>query len=100
MIDEKKSHHHTTEAQTHIRLAKANVEDINRMLTENAPCTDVVSRISGVIQVLVECRSIIVSDHINSCISTSVPGAKDGLIQELNSLVRQLTNPSITRSHH
>ena len=95
-----KEHHHTAETLNLIMLATSNLKDLNQMVESKKPCTDVVGRLTSVIQILVRCRGIIVGDHINSCVSTALSPGQEGVLKEVNQLLQHLANNPPEGSHH
>ncbi|OYZ19212.1 MAG: hypothetical protein B7Y39_12475 [Bdellovibrio sp. 28-41-41] len=100
METKKAEHHHSQEALMHIRVAIDNLKSVESMLNEQKPCTDVVSRLSGILATIAECRGIVAQDHITSCIQSALPPGKESVLNEVSILFQQILKGPIQGSHH
>lgn len=93
-------HHRTEEILNHIRLAIKNLEMIQEMVEAQKPCLDIVSRLSGALNVLNETRGLVAKDHLASCLRSSLKPGQESIANELNSLITQFTNGITPASRH
>lgn len=98
--DKKNGHHHEQEALVQLRVALQNLENVQLMIEEHKPCVDVVDRLSSIIGVLIECRSIVAQDHISSCIAEALKPGQEAVQLEVTRLFKRLSQGPIRGSHH
>ncbi len=96
----KHEHHHTSEALTLLRLSLKNLEMADEMLVNGKPCVEVVRRLSGVVSLLIECKSLVANDHLLSCVQSALKPGQESVINELKILVSELSTSASKGSHH
>ena len=63
-----------SEALTRLKTAEGHLRGIQRMLEEDAYCIDVIRQIQAVQSALNKVSTIVLDNHLNSCVITAIRG--------------------------
>jgi len=78
-----------------LKSIEGHVRGIERMLEEDAYCIDVIKQIQAVQAALNKVSSIILENHLNSCLITAVrgdnPEERERVLQEINEVFEAST---------
>ena len=67
-------HHDRTDAIQRLKTAEGHLRGVQRMLEEDAYCIDVIRQIQAVQASLNKISTLILDQHLNSCLITAVRG--------------------------
>lgn len=79
----------------HRRLRKiiGQVQAIDRMIDEDVPCEDVLSRMNAVKSAMHKCGQIVMEGHINNCVREGIEhGDADATIAKFTKVVERFAN--------
>jgi DNA-binding FrmR family transcriptional regulator len=81
-------HMHQQEAKKRLKTIEGHIRGVQRMLEEDAYCIDIIKQIQAVQAALSKVNSLILDDHLETCLTTAVRGddpvAREKVLGELS----------------
>jgi DNA-binding FrmR family transcriptional regulator len=78
------------EAEKRLKNVEGHLRGIERMMDENAYCIDVIRQIQAVQAALNKISTMILEEHLNSCVITAIRGEdaaeRERVLQEITSI--------------
>lgn len=93
-------HQHSNEIVEHLKSSIEHLQVIQKMVSDERPCLDVLNQLAGVFIRLNECRMTIVHDHIGSCLSPAIKDGQQGTLSEIEQILRQVLKGPSAGSFH
>jgi len=87
----KAKHHHEhgshAEAVLRLKRAKGHLEKVINMIEKHDSCVDVLQQLTAVTSALLSCKTLLLQDHINSCIRPAMKAGNENLIDEIETII-------------
>lgn len=94
------SHPHSQEVVKQLGSLSEHIQLVQKMISEERPCVDVLNQLAGVSIRLNECRATIVNDHMKSCLSPALKEGKQNTLYEVEQILRQILKGPSAGSFH
>ncbi len=86
------------DALRRIKTAEGHLRGIQRMMEDDAYCIDVIRQIQAVQASLSKVTTIILEEHLNSCVTTAIrgedPDERERVLREITSVFEASSKPS------
>jgi DNA-binding FrmR family transcriptional regulator len=84
-------------AYKRLKNAEGHLRGIQRMMEEDAYCIDVIRQIQAVQAALNKASTVILEDHLNSCLVTAIrgedPAERERVLKEISDVFQTATKP-------
>lgn len=86
----KRSEQEYKDLQNRLKRIEGQVRGIERMVEEDAYCTDILIQVTAITSALNSFNKELLSNHIRTCVKTNIEQGNDEVVEELVSVMQRL----------